>query len=116
MGGAVFPPCCLTQDQTMVEEMKIMATSFKRSYARTAALNALDPATTNPRLTKVCLVKAIKTTAFFSPVVMYGCEGWTINKAECRSIDAFELWCWRRVLSPLDCKEIQPVNPKGYQS
>ena len=50
----------------MVEVMKIMATSFKRSYARTAALNALDPATTNPRLTKVCLVKAIKTTAFFS--------------------------------------------------
>ena len=92
--------------------MKIMATSFKRSYARTAALNALDPATTNPRLTKVCLVKAIKTIAFFFPVVMYGCEGWTINKAECRSIDAFELWCWRRVLSPLDCKEIQPVNPK----
>ena len=43
--------------------------------------------------TKVCLVKAM---AF--PVVMYGCENWTVKKAECRRIDAFELWCWRRLL------------------
>ena len=43
--------------------------------------------------TKVCLVKA---TVF--PVVMYGCESWTIKKAECWRIDAFELWCWRRLL------------------
>ena len=48
---------------------------------------------------------------------MYGCKSWTIKKAECRGIDAFELWCWRRLLkSPLDCKEIQPVHPKGDQS
>ena len=46
---------------------------------------------------------------------MYGCESWTIKKAEGRRIDAFELWCWRRLLSPLDCKEIQPVHPKGDQ-
>ena len=44
-------------------------------------------------LTKVCLVKAM-----VFPVVMYGCESWTIKKAECGSIDAFELWCWRRLL------------------
>ena len=43
--------------------------------------------------TKVCLVKAI-----VFPVVMYGCESWTVKKAECRRIDAFELWCWRRLL------------------
>ena len=43
--------------------------------------------------TKVCL---IKTMVF--PVVMYGCESWTIKKAECQRIDAFELWCWRRLL------------------
>ena len=43
--------------------------------------------------TKVCLVKAM-----VFPVVMYGCESWTVKKAECRSIDAFELWCWRRLL------------------
>ena len=61
--------------------------------------------------TKVRLVKAI---AF--PVVMYGCERWTVKKAERQRIYAFELWCWRRLLSPLDCKEIQPVYPKGNQS
>ena len=43
--------------------------------------------------TKVCLVKAM-----VFPVVMYGCESWTVRKAECRRIDAFELWCWRRLL------------------
>ena len=62
-------------------------------------------------LTKVRLVKAI-----VFPVVMYGCDSWTIEKAEHRKIEAFELWCWRRFLSPLDCKEIQPVHPKGNQS
>ena len=43
--------------------------------------------------TMVCLVKAM-----VFPVVMYGCECWTIKKAECQRIDAFELWCWRRLL------------------
>ena len=57
---------------------------------------------------KVCLVQAV-----VFPVVMYGCESWTVKKAERRRIDAFELWCWRRLESPLDCKEIQPVHPKG---
>ena len=61
--------------------------------------------------TKVCLVKAM-----VFPVVMYGCEIWTIKKAECRRTDAFELWCWRTLESPLDCKEIKPVHPKGDQS
>ena len=46
---------------------------------------------------------------------MYGCESWTIKKAEHRRIDAFELWCWRRLESPLDCKEIQPVHSEGDQ-
>ena len=45
---------------------------------------------------------------------MYGCERWIIKKAECRRIDAFELWC--SLESPLDCKEIQPVHPEGNQS
>ena len=47
---------------------------------------------------------------------MYGCESWTVRKDEHRRTDAFELCCWRRLLSPLDCKEIQPVHPKGNQS
>ena len=63
--------------------------------------------------TKVHLVKAM-----VFPVVMYGCESWTRKKAERQRIDAFELWCWKRLLRvfSLDCKEIQPVNPKGNQS
>ena len=62
--------------------------------------------------TKVRLVNAM-----VFPVVMYGCERWTVKKAEYQRIDAFELWCWRRLMkSPLDCKEIKSVNPKGNQS
>ena len=61
--------------------------------------------------TKVHLVKAM-----VFPVVMYGCESWTVKKVERWRIDAFELWCWRRFESPLDYKEIQPVHSKGDQS
>ena len=61
---------------------------------------------TNARLVK----------AMVFPAVMYGCESWTVKKAEGRRIDAFELWCWRRLFeSPLDCKEIQPVHSEGDQ-
>ena len=78
-------------------------------------------------ITKVHLVKAL-----VFPVVMYGCESWTVKKAEHQRTDASELWCWRRLLrvlwttrrsvlektheSPLDYKEIQPVHSKGNQS
>jgi len=60
-------------------------------------------------------VHVVKAMVF--PVVMYGCESWTVKKAEHRRIDAFELWFWRRLLRvPLDCKEIQPVHSKGDRS
>ena len=58
-------------------------------------------------LTKVYLVRAM-----VFPVVRFRCESWTIKKAEHRRSDAFELWDWRRLLSPLDSKEIKLVNPK----
>ena len=79
------------------------------------AITILDSALKSKDITlhlyiNVCVVKAM-----VFPVVMYGCESWTIKKAECLIIDAFELWCWRRLLSPLDCKKIQQVNPKGNQ-
>ena len=64
--------------------------------------------------TKVRLVKAM-----VFPVVRYGCESWTVKKPECQRIDAFELWCWRRLWRvpwTKDWKEIQPVHPKGDQS
>ena len=62
-------------------------------------------------LTKVHLVKAM-----VFPVVIYGCESWTIKKAERRRIDAFELMLEKTLESPLDCKEIQAVHPNGDQS
>ena len=61
--------------------------------------------------TKVRLVKAMVL-----PTVIYGCESWTIKKTDHRRIDAFELWCRRRLLRVPCCKEIQPVHPKGGQS
>ena len=61
--------------------------------------------------TKVCVVK---TMVF--PVVMYGCESWTIKKAEWRRIDAFELWCWRRLLRVPWTARRSAVHPKGNQS
>ena len=57
--------------------------------------------------TKVSLVKAM-----VFPVVMYGCESWTVKKVECRRIDAFELWCWRRLLRDPS----SPVHSEGDQS
>ena len=61
-------------------------------------------------LTKACIVKAM-----VFPVVMYGCESWTIKKAECQRIDAFELVLEKTLESPLDRKEIKLVNSKGNQ-
>ena len=63
--------------------------------------------------TKVHLVKAMVFQVF-----MYGCESWSIKKDECQRIDAFELWYLRSksLERPLDCKEIQPIHPKGDQS
>ena len=62
--------------------------------------------------TKVRLVKAM-----VFPAVMYGCESWTVKKAERRRIDAFEVWCWRRLLRvPWTARIFNPVHPKGNQS
>ena len=62
------------------------------------------------------LAKVHIVNAMVFSVVTYECESWTIKKAEHRRIDAFELWYWKTLVSPLDCEEIQPVSPKGNQS
>ena len=62
-------------------------------------------------LTEIHVVKAM-----VFPVVMYRCESWTVKKAEHQKMDAFKLWCWRTLESPLDTKDFKPVNPKGNQS
>ena len=67
-----------------------MLTPWKESYDQPDSMLKSRDITLS---TKVCLIKAM-----VFPVVMYGCESWTIKKAECRRVDAFELWCWRRLL------------------
>ena len=73
----------------------------------------LDSILKNRDITLPTKVHLVKPMVF--PIVMYGCESWIIKKAEHWRTEAFEVCCWRRLESPLDCKEIQPVNPKGNQ-
>ena len=80
------------------------------------AMPNLDSVLKNRDITFPTKVPIIQAMVF--PVVMYRCKCWTIKKAEHWRIDAFELWHWRRTVmleSPVDCKEIKPVNPKGNQ-
>ena len=82
---------------------------------RSKAMTNLDSILKSRDITLPTKVRLVKAMVFL--VVMYGCKSWTVKEAECQRIDAFELWCWRRLfVSPLDCKEIQPVHPKGDQS
>ena len=73
----------------------------------------LDSILKSRDITLPAKVRLVKAMVF--PVVMYGCESWTVKKAERRRIDAFELWLEKTLESPLDCKEIQPVHSKGDQ-
>ena len=79
-------------------------------FLRRKAMTSLDSILKSRDIT-LHLVKAM-----VFPVVIYGCESLTIKKAEHQRTDAFELRCWRKLESPLDSKEIQPVHPKGNQS
>ena len=82
---------------------------MKESY------DQLDSILKSKDITLPTKVHPVKAMVF--PVVMYGCESWTIKKAERQRIDTFELWCWRRLLRvPWTARKIQPVNPKGNQS
>ena len=73
-------------------------------------VTGLDSILKNRDITLPTNVHLVKAMVFL--VVMYGCENWTMKKAEQQRIDVFELWCWRRLESLLDCKEIKSVNPK----
>ena len=99
----------ITADSDCIHEIK-RCLLFGRK-----ALTDLDSILESRDITLPTKVRLVKAMVF--PFVVYGCEGWTIKKAEGQRIDAFELWCWEKTLeSPLDCKEIQPVHPKGNQS
>ena len=64
-------------------------------------------------ITLATKVHTVKAMVF--PVVIYGCESWTMKKVEWQKIDVFELWCWRKLSSLLDSKEFKLVNPRGNQ-
>ena len=99
----IFLGSKITENSDCSHEIE-MPPPWKKSYDQpNSILKSRD--ITLPK--KVPLIKAM-----IFPVVMYGCESWTIKKAEHWRIDAFELWCWK---SPLDFKEIKPVNPRGNQ-
>ena len=75
----------------------------------------LDSILKSTDITLLTKVRILKAMVF--PVIMYGCESWTIKKAECQRIDAFKTVVLEKTLeSPLSSKEIKPVNPKGNQS
>ena len=77
------------------------------------AVTNLDSLFKSRDITLPTQVRLVKAMVFL--VVMYGCESWTVKKAESQRIDAFELWCWRRLLRvPLDCKKIQPVHSEEH--
>ena len=77
---------------------------IKRHLLGRKVLTNLDSIFKSRDITLPTKVRLVKAMVF--PVVMYECESWTVKKAECQRIDAFELWCWRRLENPLDCKEI----------
>ena len=77
------------------------------------AMTNLDRMLKSRDITLSTKIQRVKAMVF--PEVMYGYESWTIRKAECQKIDAFELWCWKRLESLMDSKGVKPVNSKGNQ-
>ena len=77
-------------------QMVIAAMKLKETYSLEGVMTNLDSTLKSRDITLPTKVHLMKVMVF--PVIMYGCESWTIKKAEHRSIDAFELWCWRRLL------------------
>ena len=98
----------ITADGDCSHEMK------GRLLLERKVMTNLDSIFKSRDITLPTIVHLVKAMVF--PVVIYRGESWTVNKAEHRRIESFELWCWRRLESPLDCKEIQPVHSKVDQS
>ena len=103
----IFGCSKITADGDCSHEIK------KRLLQGRKAMNNLDSILKSRDITLPTKVYLVKAMVF--PVVMYGCESWTIKKAEHRRIDAFELWCWRRLLR-VPWPEIKPISPQGNQS
>ena len=87
----------------------------RRSLLGRKVMTSLDSLLKSRDITLPTKVHLVKAMVF--PVVMYGCESWTVNKAECLKIDAFELWCWRRLLRvPWTARRSNQSIPKGDQT
>ena len=86
----------------------------KRLLLGTKVMINLDSVLKSRDIILLTKVRIFKSVVFLVARYGYGCKTWTIKKAECRRIDTFKLSFWKR--SPLDCKEIKPVDPKGNQS
>ena len=96
-------------------QMVIAAMKLRHLLLGRKVMTNLDSILKGRDITLSIKVRLVKAMVF--PVVMYGCESWTIKKAERRRIDTFELVVLKKTLeSPLDCKEIQPIHPNGDQS
>ena len=108
-GNITFLGSKITEDGDCSHEIK------RRLLLGRKAVTTLDSILKSRDITLPTKVHLVKVMIF--PVVMYGCESWTVKKAEHRRIDAFDLWVLEKTLeSALDCKEIKPVNCKGNQS
>ena len=106
----IFLGCKITADGDCSHEIK------RRLLLGRKAMTNLDSILKSRDITLPTKIRLVKAVVF--PVVMYGCESWTVKKAECRRIDAFELWCWSRLLRvPWTARRYnQSVHPKGDQS
>ena len=102
-----FPSCAPKSLQIVTVATKLKDASWKKKYdkPRQCIKKQRNPIANNYLYSQ--------SYGFSSSHVQR--ESWTIKNAECRRMDAFKLWCWRRLLSPLDSKEIKSVNPKGNQ-
>ena len=105
MTDFIFLGFKITADGDCSHEMK------RRLLLGRKVMSNLDGILKSRDITLSTKIRLVKALVFL--VVMYGCESWTIKKTECRRINVFELWCWRRLL---DYKEIKLINPKGNQS
>ena len=94
-------------------QMVTAATKLKDACSLKEKLTNLDSVLKSGNITLPTKVRIVKAMVF--PVITYGCESQTIKKAESQRIDAFELWFEKTLESPLDSKEIKPVNPEGNQ-
>ena len=100
----IFLGSKITADGDCIHEIK------RRLLLGRKAMTNLDSILKSRDVTLPTKFRLVKATGF--PIFIYGCESWSIKKAECQIIDTFELWSWRRLSRVLECKQIKPVSPK----